>query len=977
MVAVQRGGMTGGRYRGATDAPSTRGRDTAVQPGPMRPSRPSSAPRTMRFAMRRRRPTSDRARRLGMTHTTRIVTIRREARRRRARAAAARRGGGWRLPAGRHDRRLDARYRRPRRHRRHARRSASCRPGCPTRPSSTTSGSPSRRSCTTAPGRSSSVASRMQRRRVLAFDEIPKHRPRRDDGRGGPDVLGQRRHRRPGARSRPRPRTPRGPASAAHRRSPSSSSAPGCCRRTSCRGLGSLRPQGQGDHPVAPPERRATRARRASSASSRAYLNEIFYGHGAYGIAAAAEIYFGVSDLSKLTIAPGRAPRRAAEGPDDARSVPLRRRGQEGPADRARPDRRRSSVATGSCRASPRPGAGPTLDAGRALQTAIDEPVVLAGERPVRIPGGHFTWQVRRQLQAILGPDADLERGGYRVTHDARLARAAARREVARRRRRSLPNVSRRAAERILDALKIPHRRAWLDPGAPRQGPPQRRARRARLPDRATSWPTSAAPATPATTWRAGEFEPKYDAAGDGARQPGSAWKPILYAAAFDAKRLTPGSLLLDVTTEFDRRQDWAPRDADQLERGPVLVRRALQYSLNIPAIRALERVGNERVATRPPKRWASASPAAARRSCSPGWPGRSGRSRSARSISRRRTATIANGGVQVPPRMVLEVRAPTGGSSGRQASPPASGRSPPAAAYLVTDILPGNTDPAQNDIWAEKLQLRGRGRSPPAAGGGQDRHHQRRARSRARTGSCRRPRMGWASWSACGWATATTPTRGRSKPATSLTAAAPLWRAFMREYTREMAGHHVQAAQGRRPDHDRRLVGRPTRRLDSGHDRGVVHPRHPAGLAQGDRRGRPAVPDRRAAAGASTRSRRSSDRRPGASTSRTGCGRAHRGIGRRPAGTIRRPRTSGVSGRGAARSPASCCRSAERRRRRRQRRDDDGQARSRSDAGQARAATDADRTRLTGPRRTGLSAVVTRLQSVERGRATARNPST
>ena len=32
-----------------------------------------------------------------------------------------------------------------------------------------------------------------------------------------------------------------------------------------------------------------------------AYLNEIYYGHQAYGIAAAAQIYFGVSDLAKLT----------------------------------------------------------------------------------------------------------------------------------------------------------------------------------------------------------------------------------------------------------------------------------------------------------------------------------------------------------------------------------------------------------------------------------------------------------------------------------------------------------------------------------------------------------------------------------------------------------------------------------------------------------------------------------------------------
>src|SRR3954468_20082330 len=92
------------------------------------------------------------------------------------------------------------------------------------------------------------------------------------------------------------------------------------------------------------------------------------------------------------------------------------------------------------------------------------------------------------------------------------------------------------------------------------------------------------------------KFEPKYDAAGDAARQPGSAWKPIVYATAFEQHRLTPGSLLLDITTEFNHAEDWAPRDADQLERGPVLVRKALQYSLNIPAIRALQRTGNDQV---------------------------------------------------------------------------------------------------------------------------------------------------------------------------------------------------------------------------------------------------------------------------------------------------------------------------------------------------------------------------------------------
>jgi penicillin-binding protein 1A len=32
-----------------------------------------------------------------------------------------------------------------------------------------------------------------------------------------------------------------------------------------------------------------------------AYLNQIYYGHNAYGIAAAAEVYFGVTDLKLLT----------------------------------------------------------------------------------------------------------------------------------------------------------------------------------------------------------------------------------------------------------------------------------------------------------------------------------------------------------------------------------------------------------------------------------------------------------------------------------------------------------------------------------------------------------------------------------------------------------------------------------------------------------------------------------------------------
>ena len=138
---------------------------------------------------------------------------------------------------------------------------------------------------------------------------------------------------------------------------------------------------------------------------------------------------------------------------------------------------------------------------------------------------------------------------------------------------------------------------------------------------------------------RSRRFEPKFDAAGVGFRQPGSAFKPVLYATAFERKVLTPGSLLLDITTHFDRAEHWAPKDADGLERGPVLVRQALQMSLNIPAIRALQRVGNAAVADQAAKMGLRVPGRQAGLHGRPGSRAPSGRSRSGRSTSCPRTA--------------------------------------------------------------------------------------------------------------------------------------------------------------------------------------------------------------------------------------------------------------------------------------------------------------------------------------------------
>jgi len=88
-------------------------------------------------------------------------------------------------------------------------------------------------------------------------------------------------------------------------------------------------------------------------------------------------------------------------------------------------------------------------------------------------------------------------------------------------------------------------------------------------------------------------------------RQPGSAFKPFVYATAFK-KGYTPDTILFDVTTEFNPNcvysavQDkdqygldcYHPQDFDGNQRGPISMHNALAQSLNIPAVKTLYLVG-------------------------------------------------------------------------------------------------------------------------------------------------------------------------------------------------------------------------------------------------------------------------------------------------------------------------------------------------------------------------------------------------
>jgi penicillin-binding protein 1C len=78
-------------------------------------------------------------------------------------------------------------------------------------------------------------------------------------------------------------------------------------------------------------------------------------------------------------------------------------------------------------------------------------------------------------------------------------------------------------------------------------------------------------------------------------RYPGSALKPFIYVMAFDRLILHPETLLEDRPRHF---ADYASSDFDGRFQGDVTAREALQYSLNLPPIAVLDRLGTGRFTT-------------------------------------------------------------------------------------------------------------------------------------------------------------------------------------------------------------------------------------------------------------------------------------------------------------------------------------------------------------------------------------------
>ena len=79
-------------------------------------------------------------------------------------------------------------------------------------------------------------------------------------------------------------------------------------------------------------------------------------------------------------------------------------------------------------------------------------------------------------------------------------------------------------------------------------------------------------------------------------RSPGSTLKPFIYGLAFEDGFVHPESLIDDRPIRFG---SYAPENFDMTFQGTVPVKRALQFSLNVPAIALLDRVGASRLSSR------------------------------------------------------------------------------------------------------------------------------------------------------------------------------------------------------------------------------------------------------------------------------------------------------------------------------------------------------------------------------------------
>jgi len=444
-----------------------------------------------------------------------------------------------------------------------------------------------------------------------------------------------------------------------------------------------------------------------------AYLNQNFYGNQSYGIEAAAQSYFGkaVKDLSLAQMAILAAIPQSPTDYDltrnaiDSCKVTVADQADCPQADiqLVVPDtsgivQRRNQVLQLMETRSVLSGTKHSIS---DYENAMHEPVVLSSQVLPQWKAAHFVWQVREQLGALLcGVESknaceQVDTGGYQVTTTLDW------------------NIQQQTEKWLYIAARIPQAKTLAQSKA--------MLKAAGVPQSDWGWILNFRgkninnDAGVVLDYKTGQilgyggsagyylpgtktFQPQYDVLSDAFRQMGSAVKPINYVTAIDDHAITAATVFMDVVTDFGR--GFTPADADKLERGPVRARSALQFSLNIPALKLSMIQGLNHLYQRtldfgfvyPPTVTGPVTSMAI------------GTLEMHTIDLTSAFGAIGDGGVLMPRTAILQVK----DRNGNIVYPvpnnaPVAGKKvvSPQAAYIVTDILQGNTLKSQNAYWA------------------------------------------------------------------------------------------------------------------------------------------------------------------------------------------------------------------------------------------------------------------------------------
>jgi peptidoglycan glycosyltransferase len=454
-----------------------------------------------------------------------------------------------------------------------------------------------------------------------------------------------------------------------------------------------------------------------------AYLNQNFYGNRSYGVRAAAQTYFGIvinskTSLKDLTLAQmallaaiPQSPtkfdlvKNAVEEPytDDKGVERVRLRVPDASEVVVRRNYILDLLATDPTR---RVLSGDVTTAAQ-WEAAKQEPVYLISQASPVWRAPQFVWQARDELAKILcgerDADAcpDIDSGGYTVktSLDWDMQRTVEKWLFVAARGPNSKNPAAIYRARLGSKLKRFYDSSgdWLNK---LRGRNIHNAASA-IVDYRNGQVLAYAGSASYTAAGTAKFQPQFDVLEDGWRQPGSAIKPLDYLIGIDEGNMTAATMFVDAVTNFAPKgaKAFKPTQADHLERGPVRLRSALQFSLNIPAIKSGFLNGIEHQFEKTKEfglRYARGTVPVISESIG---------TLEVHPIDLTSAyGAIANAGVLMERQLILEVR----DRGGRvvwptTATKPEGKRIASAqAAYIITDILAGNTDPDVNPFWAE-----------------------------------------------------------------------------------------------------------------------------------------------------------------------------------------------------------------------------------------------------------------------------------